>query len=50
MGVVFVFGDGYFTVGDGVPAWVAYWVWYVVALVLVGDAEYPPLHACGQDA
>lgn len=50
MGVVFVLGGGYSFVGDRVPAWVGYWVWYVVALVLVGDAEYLPLHACGQDA
>lgn len=43
MGVVFVFGDGD-TVGFVVSGL------YVVVCALVGDAEYPPLHACGQDA
>lgn len=43
MGVVFVFHHG------GAIGFVVSGL-YVVVFALVGDAEYPPLHACGQDA
>lgn len=46
MGVVFVFGDGSFSTADVVVDVFG----VVVGLVLVGDSEYPPLHACWDDA